>query len=732
MEVHRQQGSFLLSDKVAIVVDVNTSDLADVAQLLQDKLKTDVGLQLAIDEASLDSSADNAIHLAIAKQCQDFGQEGYELNIMPESVVIRGAAHTGVVWGVQSLLQIIAFQSSPEKNEPFNLPALRIVDRPRFGWRGLLLDCSRTFLTIDYLKKYADICAFYKMNKLQLHLTDDQGWRLEIRKHPKLTEIGSKFDPRFPGEISGYYSQEEIRDLVQYAARRGVTIVPEIEMPGHCLSLLAVYPELSCAGGKDKYVIAPFLFMSDGDPTKEPKTPGGVVCAGNEKTFEVIEDILDEVIEMFPSEYIHIAGDECSKGYWKSCPKCQARIKAEGLANEDELQSYFIKRVAKMIQDKGRKVFGWDEILEGGLAPNVSVMGWRGMGYVIPAIKQGHDVVMMQKSHLYFDYCYNRAPASLVYAFDPFPPGLTPAQRSLVIGVECCMWTHLARSEDAIDRSIFPRMLALAEVGWTPVERKQWDNFSARMDRHVPILEAKGVACFKRNEGVTLPNISAGQDGKLWLVNEKNEIYVRQGDAWDRFPGKARQVTSGPDGRFWAVSTQPTRRGYVLMRWSDGKWQPIGEDVAAVQISAAPDGSLWTVTEAYAIWKYANEKWSNVIGLARAVSAGFDDTVWSLSTDPAPGGYQLHYLHTKSRWRRHDSLMAGDKITAGTPGQLWLITDTGKLRQFVDGNWHNRPGQLSQLTVTKDGTPWALADDGKTVQILKWTGQAWQNAGQVP
>ncbi|MBI4582345.1 MAG: family 20 glycosylhydrolase [Planctomycetes bacterium] len=738
MAVEPGQGTFTLGPGTVIRVPGRSDELTRIGRILRDGASQDYGLRLAFEELAEGAGAAGEVRLTLTAARKELGPEGYELTVTPDGISIQAATRPGVFWGTQTLLQLIAVAVRGPRpgsaDGTAGLPVVRIVDRPRFPWRGLLLDCSRTFLTIDYLKKYVDVCSFYKLNVLHLHLTDDQGWRLDIRKHPKLTEVGARFAPCFGGEVSGSYTQQQIKDLVRYAADRCVTIVPEIEMPSHCLALLATYPELSCREGRDKYVIAPYLFMSDPSPDKDPQTPYGVLCAGNDKTFQVIEDVIHELIDLFPGEYIHIAGDECPKSFWKDCPKCQARMKAEGLANEEELQSYFVRRVARMVQDRGRKVIGWDEILEGGLAPQVGVMGWRGMELAAEAAKMGHPVVMAQKSHLYFDYCYNRTPASLVYAFEPIPPELSPEQQPLVVGVEACMWTHLARSEGMIDMSIFPRLLALAEVGWTPVHRRRWGDFSARMKRHEPILRAKGVRCFERNEGVALPNLNAGRDGKLWLVNAAGEIYLGKDGGWERFPGQARQVASGPNGTIWSVSKQPTNRGYVLMRWSEGEWKPIGAEMAAVQISAAPDGSLWTTTEAYAIWRYADERWANVLGLAREVSVSPDGTVWILTGDPAPGGFELYSARPGGRWRRVQPLAAGVRIAAGPSGQLWLTRDDGALRYLGGDRWEDRPGRVSGLTVTRDGTAWALAAGGDrgSVTVVRWSGRDWQEVGRVP
>ncbi len=737
VSVEGGQGVFPLNNESVIRLGDQSVDLLAIGVFLRTELRKSHGLQPKLDEARPASSAKGEIRLNLVGEGNEPASEGYKLAVTPDDVVIESATPTGLFWGTQTLLQIAAIASAKTRvdadSRTLDLPVVRIVDRPRFPWRGFLLDCSRTFLPIAYLERFVDAMSFYKMNVLHLHLTDDQGWRVEIRSHPELTEIGSRFHPGFQGEIGGYYTPQQIKDLVRYAAARRVTIVPEIDMPGHTLALLASIPELSCRGGEDRYVIAPYLFMSDGDPTKEPKTPHGVLCPGNEKTFKVIEDILAEVIELFPSEYIHLGGDECPKTFWKQCPKCQARIKAEGLKDEEELQSYFVKRVAKMVQDRGRKVIGWDEVLEGGLAPGVMMMSWRGMEAGITAARMGHPVVMASKSHLYFDYCFNRTPTSLAYAFDPIPPELSAEQQKLVQGLQACMWTHLARTTTGIDMQIFPRILAVAEVGWTPRDRRGWDDFSRRLTLHESILELRGVPCFIRNDGPELPNLTAGQDGRLWLVNAAGKIHVRQGDAWEPFPGQARQVTSGPDGTVWALNTEPTKRGYALMRWSDRQWAPVGEDVAGVQISAGPDGSVWTATEAYAVWKYVKGQWSNVQGLASEVSVGPDNTAWVLTSDAVPGGFELYYAHN-SRLRRALPPTAGMHIAAGPAGQVWMIRDDGALRQWNDGRWHDRPGTASQLAVTPDGTVWGLAPEAKSraMQVVKWNGKNWQTVGNVP
>jgi N-acetyl-beta-hexosaminidase len=734
-------GVCVITNRTTILIDAGSPRLQRMGGLLREAVRTQTGLELTVADSKTAGGVSRGIRLQLNAEPAAFGAEGYELITSPGDVLIRADQPAGLYYGIQTLLQLMSPALSRDLGVPATnsilLPCLRVVDRPQFAWRGLLLDCSRTFLSFDYLKKCVDVCSFYKMNVLQLHLTDDQGWRLQIRKHPRLTEVGSKFDSCFVGEVSGCYTQQQIRELVQYAAERGVTIVPEIEMPGHCLALLKSYPELSCRGGADHYVIAPYMFMSDPSPRKEPATPHGALCPGNEKTFEVLADVLAEVIELFPSEYIHIAGDECPKGFWKACPKCQARMKAEGLKDEEALQGYFVKRVAKLIQARGRKVFGWDETLEGGLAPGMALMSWRSLEAGITAAKQGHPVVMASKSHLYLDYCYNRTPASLVYSFEPVPPELdTPQLRPLVLGAEACMWTHLARSEAGIDMSLFPRLLALAEVLWTPTAERQWDDFARRMKLHEPVLKSKGVTCFARNEGLGLPNLTCGRDGRLWLVNASGEIHVRKAGKWERFPGEARQVTSGPDGAIWSVSTQPTTRGYPLLRWSEPakEWQALGNGVAAVQIAAAPDGSLWACTEAYALWRYADGKWANVLGLAREVSVGSDGTVWILTMDPGPDGFELYSAPPGGRFCRVLPPTVGGHLAALGTGEAWVSLTDGSLGFLANGKYEERPGKLSALTATGSDKVWGLtaSTNGSQRILVHWADGGCKAIGPVP
>jgi hexosaminidase len=363
------------------------------------------------------------------------------------------------------------------------------------------LDVGRHFFDKEFVKRYIDLIALHKMNTFHIHLTDDQGWRIEIKKYPRLTEIGSKrkespmIGNRKKGDgtpYRGFFTQDDIREIVEYARKRYITVVPELEMPGHSLGALAAYPELSCTGGPHEVMTRWGVFED-------------VYCAGNDKVFEFMEDVLTEVIELFPGEYIHIGGDECPKARWEKCPKCQARIKKEGLKDEHELQSYFVKRIEKFLNSKGRRLIGWDEILEGGLAPNASVMSWRGTEGGIAAARSGHDVVMSPTTHCYFDYYQSKnrkqepeaiggfLPLDIVYSFEPVPAELAPEQRKHVIGAQGNVWTEYIHTPSDVEYMALPRMCALAEVVWTPAELKDWDDFRDRLDRFAERLDAMGV-----------------------------------------------------------------------------------------------------------------------------------------------------------------------------------------------------------------------------------------------
>jgi hexosaminidase len=477
------KGCFRLGRKTKIYIP-EEAGLENLAGYLAQIIRQSSGYDLEIKKFKEAGNYSDSITLRLENQ-QRSGEAEYTLSVTPNLIAVKAAHPAGLFYGVQTLRQLLPADTDtrPGRDVPLTIPCVEIEDKPAFVWRGLLLDCSRRFLSKEYIIRYIDLLALYKMNVLQLHLTDDQGWRLEIKKYPELTETCSKFSPRYTNEKGGYYSQEQMREIIAYAKSRFVTIVPEIEMPGHSSSVFAAYPQLSCTGQKTE--IYPFW--------QGPTTTKDVFCAGNDEVFTFLENVLTEVIELFPSEYIHIGGDEVPKDRWNECPKCQARIRQEGLKDTNELQSYFIQRIERFINSRGRKLIGWDEILEGGLAKNAAVMSWRGTQGGLEAASMGHNVVMSPTSHCYFDYDVRRTPLKATYSFNPVGGGLSNEEKKFILGGQGNMWTQSARTESAIDRHIFPRLVALSEALWTPAEIKDFNDFHARLAVHYARLDVMAV-----------------------------------------------------------------------------------------------------------------------------------------------------------------------------------------------------------------------------------------------
>lgn len=438
----------------------------------------------------------NFIRLTLVPELKGItSPEGYTLQITSNGIQIEATTHAGLFYGVQSILQL-AEQGKGA------IQAATITDEPRFEYRGIMLDVSRHFRSKEFVKKQIDLLASYKINRLHLHLTDATGWRIEIDKYPRLTEFaawrkgetwkewgkgGNQYceatDPEAKG---GYYTKEDIKEILEYARQHCVTVIPEIEMPSHSEEVLTAYPELSCTHKPYK--------QSD-------------FCVGNEKTFEFLENVLTEVMEMFPSQYIHIGGDEAGKGAWKTCPLCQARMKKEGLKNVDELQSYLIHRIERFLNANGRDLLGWDEILEGGLAPNATVMSWRGEAGGIKAVRASHHAIMTPGEYCYLDgyqdapYSQPEAiggylPLSKVYGYNPVPDSLTTEEAKLIQGVQGNVWAEYIPTDEHMEYMLYPRAIALAEVAWTKPENKSWDSFHERILKIIPQLQAKGYNPF--------------------------------------------------------------------------------------------------------------------------------------------------------------------------------------------------------------------------------------------
>lgn len=483
-------GQFVLNHNTRIVYAKGNDVQKQTADFLSDYIKLSTGLTLAVTDEDVTENA-----IVLKSDYQAGGKaESYKLTVNDKQIEINGSDDAGTFYGVQTLRKSIPVDAI--KNT-VAFPAVSITDNPRFQYRGMMLDVGRHFFPTEFVKKYIDILALHNINRFHWHLTDDQGWRIEIKKYPKLTEVGSQRAQTVIGHNSGkfdgtpyggFYTQDEIKDVVDYAQKRFITVIPEIDLPGHMLAALTAYPELGCTGGP--YKVGEEWGVFD-----------DVLCAGNDSVYTFLDGVFAELIELFPSKYIHVGGDECPKTKWKECPKCQAQIKKIGLKSdahhtkEDRLQSYVISHVEKFLNSKGRQIIGWDEILEGGLAPNATVMSWRGMDGGIAAAQQHHDVIMAPNSHVYFDYYQTRdtqnEPMAIggfvsvekVYNLEPVPAVLKDDEKKYIIGTQANLWTEYIPTTEQVEYMLLPRLAALAEVQWIMPEKKDYKTFLPRLEK---------------------------------------------------------------------------------------------------------------------------------------------------------------------------------------------------------------------------------------------------------
>ena len=484
VKAEKHEGFFELKSTTVIIYEDN---LFLRAKQLKESLESATGFNIKTGQVN---NKTDQIVLRINEELDHLGNEGYVIEVNQNKIQIEAFHSKGIFWALQTLLQLLPsdiLRDAKVDNVKWYIPSCTIEDSPRFAWRGLMIDYSRTFWNKRITKKYIDAMAFYKLNKLHMHLTDDQGWRIEIDKYPKLTEIASRFDTSYnePKEREGFYSKSDMRELIAYAQERNIDIIPEIEMPGHSSEVFSVYPELSCK--KDTTKIHPF--------TLGPGIHNEIFCAGNDETFLFIKNVLSEIIEIFPSKYIHIGGDEAPKQHWMECDKCQQRIKDEGLKDEHELQSWFINQIEKYLSANGKTLIGWDEISEGELSENATVMYWRAWKKEVPELvtEQGNNIIMSPTSHCYFDYKNEILTIEKVYSYNPVPDSFNKKQEEKVLGVQANFWSHLNRIEPEMDRQIFPRILALAEVGWSKESNKNWEGFTMRLKQHQKILDVLDI-----------------------------------------------------------------------------------------------------------------------------------------------------------------------------------------------------------------------------------------------
>jgi len=493
VEVQLEKGRFSISSETLICVDNQKTSNQD-AEVFNEYLSMYYGFSLAVSQSQPRDSNIIIVKSIVDPQMPD---DAYRLHVSKKSILIEGKG-AGIFYAFQTLKQLLPAQ----KSEPLRIPRIKIYDYPQYSWRGMHLDVCRHFFTPAEVKKYIDYLSFYKMNKFHWHLTDDQGWRIPIDKYPKLTSVGGyrngtlighagdtlqKFDTIRYG---GFYTKEEIRDIVAYAERRHIQVVPEIEMPGHALAALSAYPEYSCTGG-------PFQVERSWGVFED------VYCT-KDKTIQFLKDILSEVMDLFPGKYIHIGGDECPKVRWQKCKECQKIMKREGLKDENELQSYVIRTIEKFVNSKGKTIIGWDEILDGGLAPNAVVMSWRGTEGGIAAANLKHDVVMCPGSYCYFDYYQGDTltepmaiggyvPLEKVYSFNPMPDSLSVDQKKFILGAQGNVWTEYITSFDRVEYMAIPRMIALSEVLWSKPDSRNYENFNVRLQKHTSLLDMMNV-----------------------------------------------------------------------------------------------------------------------------------------------------------------------------------------------------------------------------------------------
>lgn len=577
LKMEQGTGSFLLSEKTKLYTNLQGGE----AELWENYLKA---LPVQLKEARMKDRKQMLFLLITPKTPQLPSPESYTLSVTPQRIEIRATSGAGLFYGMQTLLQLM----QPAGTGSYSVASVEIEDTPRFAYRGLMLDVSRHFSTKEFIKKQIDALAYYKINRLHLHLTDAAGWRLEIKKYPLLTDFAAwRTDPTWkkwwnggrkylrydePGASGGYYTQDDIREILEYARQHYITVIPEIEMPSHSEEVLAAYPQLSCSG----------------EPYKNSD-----FCVGNEETFTFLENVLTEVMELFPSEYIHVGGDEAGKSAWKTCPKCQKRMKDEHLANVDELQSYLIHRIEKFLNNHGRRLLGWDEILQGGIAPNATVMSWRGEEGGIAAVTSGHHAIMTPGAYCYLD-SYQDAPYSQpeaiggylplkkVYTYDPVPASLTAEQAKLVYGVQGNLWVEYIPTPEHVEYMIYPRMLALAEVAWSAPERKSWPDFHTRALSAVADLQKKGYHPFDLSKEIgsrpeSLQPVSHLALGKKVIYNSSySPHYPAQGNT---------ALTDGIRGD-WT--------------YGDGSWQGfISDNRLDVTIDMEKETPIHSVTAAF-------------------------------------------------------------------------------------------------------------------------------------
>ena len=682
VEISYSSGHFQLRDTLKVYSDFPAGNQHRLFTYLQATLLNYYGITV-IKAAS--AQADLQFHMT---RMPTSGKPAYELTVDQKGIRIASNFEEPAFHAIQTLLQLLP--ADPAANR--KIPAVTVFDHSRFAYRGMHLDVSRHFFPVSFVKQYIDYLALHKLNYFHWHLTDDQGWRIEIKKYPRLTTDGAyrngTITGRFPGNgndsirYGGYYTQEEVKEVVQYAADRFITVIPEIEMPGHSSAAITAYPQLSCFPGESTRYPPGTVWSGDTTGKQVQQTWGvfeDVYCAGKENTFTFLQDVLDEVITLFPAKYIHVGGDECPKDNWKRCPRCQQRMKENGLKNEHELQSYFIRRMEKYLNGKGRTIIGWDEILEGGLAPNAVVMSWRGEQGGIEAAKQKHDVIMTPTSPMYFDYSQSENEDSLtiggynslekVYAYEPVPKELNADEANYILGAQANLWSEYSTNPGKVEYMIFPRLSALSEVLWSPKEKRNWSDFEKRLPTQfkryelwgahyskayyelktevIPVADHKGVIwrlSKRANEG----SILAGDKNTYQVIDSTTHNYVitdsaRQGAYEAAWIQVAEQASTEHAGRSRIVFTYLSKSIYQQFHFNKATGKQITLTIPASR--KYPGDGAFTLVNGV----------QNETRLARAKEfLGFDGTdceaIIDLGQETAIGSVTAHVLHDPPSW----------------------------------------------------------------------------------
>jgi hexosaminidase len=682
------------------VVDMNAMPQENFIVLSASKKSSE------LTEESLKSLPDS-----LRKRALNADRSKYRLNITPKGILINAEFDQGVFYGIQTLRQLLPVSAEQGTLKlPLGFSTLVINDGAKFPHRGLLLDCCRHFMSVDFVKKYIDALAYYKMNVLHWHLTEDQGWRIQIDQYPLLTEVGAWRKEKDGTKYGGFYTKEQIRDVVAYAASRHITVIPEIELPGHSSAAIAAYPALSCTHDSIEVENEWGVFKD-------------IYCAGDEYTFEFLENVLSEVCELFPSPYIHIGGDEAPKFRWEQCDKCQKRMRSERLKNEAELQTYFIERIAAFLSSKGKRIIGWDEILEGGIPADAMIQSWRGMEGGEHAAKSGHDVVMSPTSHCYFDYGLSSTDMEEVYSFNPIPASLSVAESKYIRGGECNMWTEHAPQE-TVDSKVFPRMLALAEVLWTYPEQRNYQAFYARVEKHYPILKAMSIDVGYPTVPIDV-TVRTGEYSAMVVEVKKNisnaVVSVKENNSGDFKPYVDAIAIENPTSLEWQVEMDG--RSYPeTLKWSYdphlgwNKKMTLGYTPSPYYSGggehALNDGRLGTGNFRDGIWQAAQgTDMTAVVDLENA------QTIQSLSSNWFHYGnawiflpLQVEYLISDDGEKWQSVGIVEPKIDEKAEGEFPVAFDL-KLRKTVTARyvkmiaknhgacpaWHDAPGEPSWL-----------------------------------